>query len=111
MLRTLRFVIVVIFGLALMLMISANMAPVELRLLPTALGVDAPSRELPLAVGLVLALLGGLILGLLIEFARESKHRRNLESKRAELARLREQNQKLVDRLGEDARDLDLLAS
>lgn len=110
--RTLRFALLIILGLAMMLIIAANMAPVDLHLAPKAMGLDGLSlMGVPLALVIVLAAVGGFLVGLLIEYIREAKHRSLLEEKRREINRLRDENAKLAEQLGVDAEEQALLAS
>ena len=108
--RTIRYAIAVVIGLAVMLILAANMSPVDLHIVPAALGIPFFSLSgIPLALVIVLALLVGIFFGLLIEFFRESKHRAKLAEKRRELARLRDENERLAQRLGEDPEELSLI--
>lgn len=107
---TIRYALAIVCGLALMLVLAANMAPVDLNILPSALGIPFFSlKGIPLAMVIVMALLVGTLFGLLIEFFREGKHRSKLAEKRRELVRLREENERLARRLGEDAEELSLM--
>lgn len=99
--RTLKLVIAVVIGIALMIVVAANMAPVDLRLVPEALGMDIASVEgVPLALVIVAAFLLGFLAGELVEFARERKHRTLLAEKRRELALVREENNRLAQQTG-----------
>lgn len=110
--RTIKLILLVIVLLALMLVISANMAPVDLRMLPPALGVDLFSvQAVPLSFVIVAAVTLGFLIGLLIEFLREGKHRANLARKRREISTLREENARLASKVGEKDGDLAILAS
>ena len=109
--RTIKTALAVIIGLALMLIMSANMNPVDLHLTPKALGAEGLSiRAVPLALVIVISVLTGIILGLLIEFIREAKHRSLLAEKRAEIARLKAENTRLTKQAGVESDDLTLLA-
>ena len=108
--RTLKLVIAVAVGLALMLVVAANMDPVELRLLPEALGVDVGSlSDVPLALVIVAAFLIGFLVGELVEFTRERKYRAQLGERRRELALLREENERLARQLGAKDDELALI--
>ncbi len=110
--RTIKLIILVIIGLALMLLLAANMAPVDLHLLPAALNVDLFSLTgVPLSMVIVAAVLVGFLIGLLMEFLREGKHRSNLARKRRELNELREENARLAARLEESGNELAVIAA
>ncbi len=110
--RTIKLIILAIIGLGLMLVLAANMAPVNLHLLPAALNINLFSLTgVPLSMVIVAAVLVGFLIGLLMEFLRESKHRGNLARKRRELAELREENARLVARLEESGNELAVIAA
>jgi uncharacterized integral membrane protein len=99
--RTLKLVIALVIGLVLMLVVAANMAPVDLRLFPEALGIDVGSLDgVPLALVLVATFLVGFLVGELVEFTRERKYRALLAEKRRELALAHDENQRLARRAG-----------
>ena len=99
--RTLKLVIALVIGLALMLVVAANMEPVDLRLVPEELGIDVGSlNNVPLALVIVAVFLLGFLVGELVEFARERKHRAQLAQKRRELALVRDENQRLAQQAG-----------
>ncbi len=109
--RTIRFALAVVTGLMLMLVIAANMASVDLHLLPQALGMRALSiKNVPLAVVIVGAVFFGVLLGFLFEYLREAKHRGMLAEKRLEIGRLRAENARLAKRGGAESDELSLLA-
>ncbi|MEM9059407.1 MAG: LapA family protein [Pseudomonadota bacterium] len=108
--RTVKLVVLAIVLLALMLVISANMGPVDLRMLPPALGVDLFSIQgVPLSFVIVIAVMFGFLIGLLTEFLREGKHRANLARKRRELSTLRDENARLASKIDEKGDDLAIL--
>jgi uncharacterized integral membrane protein len=108
--RTLKLVIAVALALALMVVVAANMAPVELRLFPEALGIDFGSiRNIPLALVIVATFLLGFLVGELVEFTRERKYRALLGEKRRELALVREENNRLAQRVGAKDDELALI--
>ena len=110
--RTIKFILLVLIAFAMMLIMAANMAPVDLHIIPQALGIPFFSLQgVPLALVIVLALLIGVVVGLLVEYIREGKHRHRLEEKRKEIARLRAENAQLAERLGADVEEMQLLAS
>jgi uncharacterized integral membrane protein len=99
--RTLKLVIALAIGLVLMLVVAANMAPVDLRLFPEALGIDIGSLDdVPLALVIVATFLVGFLVGELVEFTRERKYRALLSEKRRELALALDENQRLAQRAG-----------
>jgi uncharacterized integral membrane protein len=99
--RTLKLVIALVIGLALMLVVAANMDPVDLRLFPEALGIDFGSLDdVPLALVIVATFLLGFLVGELVEFTRERKYRALLAEKRRELALVLDENQRLAQRAG-----------
>ncbi len=98
--RTIRLTLVILICIVLMILAVANMTPVDLRLAPESVVPGLPSlKSVPLAVIIILALLTGLLLGFLMEFAREAKDRRKLEEKRRLVGQLREENSRLTQRL------------
>lgn len=98
--RTIRMVIVVLILVAVMILMAANMTPVDLHLLPEEFAPGMPTLSgVPVALIIVLALLTGILIGLLMEFARESKHRRRLDQKRREVSELRDENAVLAKKL------------
>lgn len=110
--RTIKLVIIAVILLMLMLIIAANMGPVDLHLLPGAVGLDRFSLPgIPLSMVIVAAALTGFLVGLLMEYIREGKHRATLARKRSELAELREENARLAARLEEKGDQVALLAS
>ena len=75
--RTLKLVIALVIGLVLMLVVAANMDPVDLRLFPAALGVDVGRMDdVPLALVIVATFLLGFLVGELVEFTRERMNTR-----------------------------------
>lgn len=105
--RTLKLVLMVVIVFALILIMSANMDPVSLRLTPEILGLnilDIPA--VPLAVVIIASVLVGFLWGVLLEYVREGKHRRKLDQARREVGALREENDQLASKLGDEAEDL-----
>lgn len=108
--RTLKLIVAVLLAIALMVIAAANMQPVDLRLLPHQLGLDAASaHDVPLALVIIAALAVGFLVGELVEFTRERKHRAQLAEKRREIGRLREENDRLNRRLGTKNDELALI--
>lgn len=109
--RTLKLVLLIVIVLALMLIMTANMAPVDLHLTPKALGLDIFSIPgVPLALVIVGSVIAGVLIGILLEFLREGKYRTRLNSIRGEMSELREQNDQLVSKLGSAADDMTMLS-
>lgn len=104
--RTLKSVLLIVISVAVMLIMAANMATVELNLLPGALAADGWSVMAPLAGVIVVSVLTGVLLGFLIEYLREAKHRRSLTEKRSQIAQLKAENARLAKQAGVDADDL-----
>ena len=110
--RTLKLIVLSIIALTLMLVLAANMAPVNLHLLPAALKINLFSLNgVPLSMVIVAAVLAGFVIGLLMEFLREGKHRGNLARKRREIAELREENARLSALLEEKGEELAVIAA
>ena len=108
--RTLKLVIAVVLGLALMVIVAANMEPVELRLFPEAMGIESGSlADVPLALVIVATFLLGFLIGELVEFTRERKYRALVKEKRRELAVVREENERLARQVGAKDDDLALI--
>lgn len=98
--RTIRAVIAILILVAVMILMAANMTPVELHILPERFAPGLPTlQSVPVALIIVVALLAGIVIGFLMEFAREAKHRRRLNLKRREVSELRETNAQLAGKL------------
>ena len=108
--RTLRLIIAVILLLALMVLMAANMTPVDIHLAPEKLKLGLPMlSQVPLALIIVVTLLVGIIIGFLMEFSREAKDRRSLAEKRREVGELRERNERLSRRLEDQGDEIGAL--
>jgi len=100
--RTVKLIVLGLLAVILIALGVANMATVDLYLLPAALFGDSFSvKELPLAVVILAAVLMGILAGLVIEFLREHKQRRVAEEKRREIVRLRQEVTRLRAKLGD----------
>jgi uncharacterized integral membrane protein len=107
---TLKLVLAIVLGLALMIIVAANMAPVDLHLVPQVLGFsDTSITGVPLAIVIVGTFLLGFLVGELVEFTRERKYRAQLGQKRRELAAVREENERLARQAGVKDDDLALV--
>ena len=105
--RTIKAVVLGLLAAVLIILGTANMAPVELHLLPPALfGGRWSLSGVPLAVVILAAVLLGIIVGQIIEFFRERKHRRLAEQKRREIVELRREVARLKSELGDRADEL-----
>ena len=109
--RTLKTVLLIVIAVGVMLVMAANMKEVQLNLLPAAIAAQGWSLTAPLAMVIVVAVLTGILIGFLVEYLREAKHRNRLAEKRAEIARLRAENDRLAKQAGIDNDDLARLAS
>jgi uncharacterized integral membrane protein len=108
--RTLKLVIAVILGLVLMIIVAANMDPVDLHLLPESIGITGDSiTGVPLALVILGTFLLGFLVGELVEFTRERKYRAQLGAKRRELAAVRAENERLARKAGVKDDDLALI--
>ncbi len=105
--RTVKLIVLGLLAVILIALGVANMAAVDLYLLPAALFGDSFSvKGLPLAVVILAAVLMGILAGLVIEFLREHKQRRVAEEKRREIVRLRQEVTRLRTKLGDREDDL-----
>ena len=110
--RTIRLAIVVFLLVCVMVLMSANMAPVDLHLVPQKLQLGLPyMKGVPLALIIVATLLVGIVIGILMEFAREAKDRRSLAEKRREIGELRERNERLAKRLEDQGDEIGALSN
>lgn len=110
--RAIKLALIIIIGLALMLIIAANWTPVDLNLIPAAIGISGFSYPaVPLALIIVAAVLLGYVLAYCVEFLKGGETRRRLNHKAQEIARLRQENARLAEKVREEDDDLELLAS
>lgn len=106
--RTVKLVIAVVVALALMIVVAANMEPVDLELWPQQFGIGTLGvYGVPLALVIFLALAIGFLVGELVEWSRERKYRAELEVKRRRIAELQDENDRLIRKMGR--RDDELL--
>jgi lipopolysaccharide assembly protein A len=91
MIRTFRYILIVLMGLVLLTVALANRAPVVVRLLPddmaAFLGVSM-AAELPLFLVIFAGIVAGLLIGFVWEWLREAKHRTTASTKSREVVRL-----------------------
>jgi lipopolysaccharide assembly protein A len=94
--RTLKIVLLCVILVALVILALANREIVTLHLLPAGMARMMPvSIQLPLFVVCLLSVVVGMVLGYLLEWLREHKHRRRASVKAREAAELNRE----VDRL------------
>jgi len=107
MMRTIKLIVLGLLALILIALGVANMAAVDLYLLPVTLFGDGFGiKGIPLAVVILAAVLLGVLVGLVIEFLREGRQRRMAEEKRREVAELRQENTRLRAKLREHVDEL-----
>lgn len=91
MIRTLRYVFLVVLGLGLLTVAIANRAPVLVKALPDDLaaltGIHL-QMELPLFAVIFGGIIAGLLIGFVWEWFRERKHRSTASKKSREVTRL-----------------------
>jgi uncharacterized integral membrane protein len=105
--RTVKLIVLGLLAVILIALGVANMAAVDLYLLPAALFGDGFSiKGLPLAVVIMAAVLMGILIGLVIEFLREHKQRRVAEEKRREIVQLRQEVARLRAKLAPQGDEL-----
>lgn len=99
--RTLKLIIAVILGLALMIVVAANMEPVDLELWPEEFGIGTIGiYDVPLALVIFAALAIGFLVGELVEWSRERKYRAQLSRAHRRIAELETENARLLHRMG-----------
>lgn len=107
MMRTIKLIVLGLLAAVLIVLGVANMAAVDLHLLPPALfGQRYGVSGIPLAAVLLAAVLAGVVVGQILEFFRERKHRRQAEEKRREIIELRREIARLRAQLGDRADEL-----
>jgi uncharacterized integral membrane protein len=105
--QTIKLIVLGLMAAILIALGVANMAAVDLYLLPAKLFGDAVSiKRIPLAVVILAAVLLGILVGLVIEYLREHKHRRMAEEKRREIVELRQEVTRLRAKVGSQGDDL-----
>jgi lipopolysaccharide assembly protein A len=98
--RLLRYLILALLTVGLLIVASANRAPVTLRLLPddfAALFAVSWQIEVPLFLVLFAGIIAGLLIGFVWEWLREMKHRRVASTKTREVGRLERELATLKD--------------
>jgi putative membrane protein len=105
--QTVKLIVLGLLAAILIALGVANMAAVDLYLLPAKLFGDTFSiKGIPLAVVILAAVLLGILVGLVIEYLREHKQRRVAEEKRREIVQLRLEVTRLRARMGDQGNDL-----
>ncbi len=100
--RTVKLIVLGLLAAILIALGVANMAAVDLYLLPATLIGDGFSiKGVPLVLVILVAVLMGVLAGLMIEFLREHKQRRVADEKRREIVRLRQEITRLRAKLGD----------
>lgn len=110
--RTIKLILLAMILVGIVVLAIANRGPVTLTLLPEGLaGFGQRSIDVPLyAVGLV-SVLTGMILGYILEWLREHKHRRLAAQKAREATRLNREVGRLRKETGKDDDVLALLGN
>jgi uncharacterized integral membrane protein len=105
--QTIKLIVLGLLAAILIALGVANMVAVDLYLLPAKLFGDTFSiKQIPLAVVILAAVLLGILIGLVIEYLREHKHRRVAEEKRREIVQLRQEVTRLRAKMGGQGDDL-----
>ena len=105
--RTVKLLILLILAAGLIVLGVANMAPVDLHLLPARVATpETTIEQVPLTAILFASVAIGIVVGFLLEWLREAKHRRLAAEKKREVGRLRSEIARLSTRLGDDGDDL-----
>jgi uncharacterized integral membrane protein len=105
--QTIKLIVLGLMAAILIALGVANMAAVDLYLLPAKLFGDTFSiKRIPLAAVILAAVLLGILVGLVIEYLREHKHRRMAEEKRREIVELRQEVTRLRAKVGSQGDDL-----
>ena len=96
MLRTIKLVFLTLLLIAIVILALANREPVTLNLLPQVAEWILPlSIQLPLFAVILISILTGLLIGYILEWLREHKHRRLAAQKQREANRLEREVQTL----------------
>jgi uncharacterized integral membrane protein len=110
--QTIKLIVLGLLAVILIIIGGANMAPVDLFLVPSALTAERFSvKGVPLAVVILAATLLGIIVGHVLELIRGRKHRVLAEMKRRELDDLREEVTQLRAQLRDQGDDLPRIAA
>lgn len=105
--RTIKLFVLCVLAMVLVALGVANMALVDLYLMPPSLFGDRFGvRGVPLAAVILAAVLLGIVIGQVLEWMRERKHRVTADAKRREIVQLRQEVTKLRARTGGGVQDL-----
>ncbi len=100
--RMIKLLFLTLLGFGLVIVGVANMAPVDVHLLPPEIGLAGTRIEgVPLSFVILVAVVAGILIGQLMEWVREARHRRLVEERGRELGRLRREIRRLSARAGE----------
>ena len=110
MLRTIKLFILAIIMVALILIGVANRDPITVKMVPDGLADLVPfattTPPLPLFAIVAAAIVVGLLIGYIIEYLREAKHRRRAEAKSREASQLKSKVRDLQKKTGETEDDV-----
>lgn len=110
--QTIKLIVLGVLAATLIALGVANMAAVDLYLLPAKIfGETFGIKGVPLAVVILAAVLLGILVGLVIEFLREHKQRRVANEKRREVAELRQEISRLRAKMSDREGDLPRIPS
>ena len=105
--RTLKLLVLGLILLAIVVLALANREVVTLHLLPEGMARVMPlSIQLPLFVVSLLSIVVGMLLGYLLEWLREHKHRRRASQKSREAAQLNREVERLRKESGKPEDDV-----
>jgi len=110
--RIIKLILLALIMAAVVVLAVANREPVTLHLLPAGLSsIATHSIQLPLWVVGLASILTGMLLGYILEWLREHKHRRRATQKTREAAALNREVGKLRKEAGKDDDVLALLGN
>ncbi|MEM9044005.1 MAG: LapA family protein [Pseudomonadota bacterium] len=103
----LKSVVLLLIAVALIVLGMGNMAPVDLHLVPEKVaGSELALKQIPLALVIAAAFLAGLVVGEILEWARETKHRRAANDRGREVNQLRTELNKVKEQVADPDDDL-----
>ena len=105
--RTLRLLLLCLILLVIVVLALANRGPVTLHLLPEGMATVMPlSLEVPLFAVSLVSIGLGMLIGYLLEWLREHKHRRRASTKAREAAQARREVERLRKDTGQHEDDV-----